>query len=445
MDQLIKDVERVIKYSQGYPFDIHVDKLIEAWQKAKEPYLKMFGGPIYSSSRPLRIILSEEAKNRKFSEFMEFLQDDENDPLRWSAADGTTLYKFLWDNREGFFDNRVTRSIPSLKISEGAKLLRCFKYFAPGFNTTRWLQDLASRYVQDNALEGQLYLSVHPLDFLTLSENSNNWRSCHALDGEFRAGNLSYMLDDTTVIAYFASPQGVQLKCMPDGMVWNSKKWRMLLHTDQFKSIVYFNRQYPFDSNELVKHTYYALMDFAAPTLQYPQRRGFKYIHIGDSETQGISELDRNHICGAGSRLYDTEDIIDASDYRGYCDLIHSPHYTPVASVTTEGWRKYVDVVAETEVHSAWDQAFKNLFGLKIGAKVPCVKCGCHHVHYNDTFLCPECVAIEDADDGFYLACSECGSRIYSLNEAHLVQGEYVCDTCFSAINKEQEGIINHG
>ena len=28
-------------------------------------------------------------------------------------------------------------------------------------------------------------------DYLSLSENAFNWRSCHALDGEYRAGNLS--------------------------------------------------------------------------------------------------------------------------------------------------------------------------------------------------------------------------------------------------------------
>ena len=405
----------------------------------------MFGGPIYCFPKPLRITLSDEAKERQFEEFIEYLEDDENNPLDWTATDGTSLYTFLRDNKNGFFDNRVIHSIPALKISEGTKLLRCFKYFSPGFNTTRWLQDLASRYIQDNTLEGYLYLSVHPLDFLTLSENNNNWRSCHSLDGEYRAGNLSYMLDSTTVIAYLASPQGVQLKCMPDGMVWNNKKWRMLLHTDQFKSVVYFNRQYPFDSNELVKHTYYTISDFAAPDLMYPQQRGIKYVHLGNNDRGGSVELNRNYILGAEDRLYDASDVIDASDYIGYCDLIHSPHYTPVVSVSREGWNKYTDIFAETEVHSAWDQAFKNLYGLKIGAKVPCVKCGRNHIHYNDTFLCDECVAIEDADDGFYLACSECGSRIYSFDEAHMVQGEYVCDTCFSAINKEQEGFNNHG
>ena len=71
---------------------------------------------------------------------------------------------------------------------------------------------------------------MHPLDYLSLSENTYNWRSCHSLDGEYRAGNLSYMMDKSTVICYLKSNDDVILSNFGPEVKWNSKKWRVLLY-----------------------------------------------------------------------------------------------------------------------------------------------------------------------------------------------------------------------
>ena len=46
--------------------------------------------------------------------------------------------------------------------------------------------------LQDVKVSGDLVLSVHPLDYLSISDNNHNWYSCHSLDGEYGAGNLGY-------------------------------------------------------------------------------------------------------------------------------------------------------------------------------------------------------------------------------------------------------------
>lgn len=83
--------------------------------------------------------------------------------------------------------------------------------------------------IQEDKVTGILCLSIHPLDYLSLSENTYNWRSCHALDGEYRAGNLSYMMDNTTVVCYLKGEDEAELPHFPAEVKWNSKKWRMLL------------------------------------------------------------------------------------------------------------------------------------------------------------------------------------------------------------------------
>ena len=46
-------------------------------------------------------------------------------------------------------------------------------------------------------------LSVHPCDFLEMSNKDNTWRSCHKLNGgSYQAGCLSYMTDGVSMVFY---------------------------------------------------------------------------------------------------------------------------------------------------------------------------------------------------------------------------------------------------
>ena len=89
---------------------------------------------------------------------------------------------------------------------------------------------------------------VHPLDFLSTSENTHNWRSCHALDGEYRSGNLSHMVDHSTVICYLKSGREEKLPNFPPDVLWNSKKWRVLFYMADRWDMVFAGRQYPFST-----------------------------------------------------------------------------------------------------------------------------------------------------------------------------------------------------
>ena len=88
-----------------------------------------------------------------------------------------------------------------------------------------WIIQELSRLIQENTISGRLCLSVHPLDFLSLSENQHKWRSCHALDGEYRGGNLSYMCDEVTVITYLKSKEDTILPHFPSDVPWNNKSY----------------------------------------------------------------------------------------------------------------------------------------------------------------------------------------------------------------------------
>ena len=426
---LQESVEEIIVRSQDYPFDINCTELMNKWKEAKAPFITLFGGKlIVRSETPITVTLSEEQRSRRFKEFLSAL--DENDVLN------EDLESFLCINKDGFFDNKVVLPYPSKHISAGSKILRSFKHFISAPEVTRWAQDTASRYIQENKIEGYLYLSVDPRDFLTLSENNANWSSCHSLDGDYRAGNLSYMTDSSTVIAYLASEKQEKLKCLPMGMKWNSKKWRMLVHTD-LKNCIYYNRQYPYDCSTLVDavHEMIAAM---LPEVTFSEPRDFGY-KIVSFPTSGQTMLNYNQI-NAGGRSFDMRDVIDASDYRGYCDLISSSTYTPIVAVNQPLLDEHSDIYA-TNASSLFEelQSFRNIFGLKVGGTVPCPCCGENTIKREDSLLCEECIAVHDADEDFFLTCDSCYHRIYEEDEIMFVNGIPYCKSCYEAMLREDE------
>lgn len=400
------------------------------WEQAKSPFIKLFGNKLtIKSEAPITVTLSEEQRSRRFQEFLSAL--DENEILNQD------LESFLCINKDGFFDNRVVLPYPSKHITVGSKILRSFKHFISAPDIVRWAQDTASRYIQESKIEGYLYLSVDPRDFLTLSENNANWSSCHSLDGDYRAGNLSYMVDNTTLVAYIANDKQEHLRSLPKSMTWNSKKWRMLVHTDLDKCI-YYNRQYPYHSQLLIQKVHEIVIKklFGGKEFIDPIGLGYKTVTY---PFEGQTMLHYNNI-NIGGRSFDTRDIIDDSEYNGYCDIIHSNSYAPIGSVTEREYYKVHDMAIAGELSLEEEfESVKELFSVKIGANVPCPCCGENSIKRENSFLCEDCIATKDADTDFFLTCDSCYHRIYDEDEIYFMNGLPYCKSCYEAMSKEDE------
>lgn len=423
--QIKEDVESILIYSQDYPFDLDATNLMRQWFVSKKAFIELFDGEtIIRSKQPIKIQLSDEQRARRFNDFISAL--DDNGIL---TAD---FEAFLRDNEQGFFDNKVLESFPSFNIKSGSKLSKSFKRFLSNAETIRWAQDTASRFIQENKIEGYLYLSVDPRDFLTLSENNERWWSCQTLDGDYRAGNLSYMVDRTTVVAYLANDKQEHLKCLPNSKTWNSKKWRMLIHTDRQDNI-YYNKQYPYESRELLEEVHKMFEKYFKTSFSTPQDFGFKTIH--GQWTQGM--LIYNQL-NAGGRTFDTRDIIDSSEYLGYCDLISSNSYAPIVAVNTEKLVDYRETYSiEHRPYQEEEEQFKEMFAIKVGVPAICPCCGEEVLNRDSSFLCSTCIAEKDADEDFYLACDSCCHKIYGEDEIFWIDDRPYCKECYMTIQRE--------
>jgi hypothetical protein len=70
--------------------------------------------------------------------------------------------------------------------------------------------------------KGTLCLSIHPNDFITMSDNAYNWDSCMSWEnqGEYKAGTIEMMNSPCVIIAYLQGDK--------HNSRWFNKKWREL-------------------------------------------------------------------------------------------------------------------------------------------------------------------------------------------------------------------------
>lgn len=173
-----------------------------------------------------------------------------------------------------FAANRIpfTYEFPTLgiKVQEGQKLMRVLKQLADlaGVEDFEFLRQDHSRILQKGKIEGELCLSIHPLDYITMSDNSNNWSSCMnwMYEGEFRLGTVEMMNSPYVVVAYLRSPdEEISWTSRGETYHHNSKTWRTLLIVDPDRAIISV-KAYPYQHDELTK----IAEQFLAETLQWP-------------------------------------------------------------------------------------------------------------------------------------------------------------------------------
>ena len=297
-------------------------------------------------------------------------------------------------NRDNFYDNKVNQEYETRSkkiIPKNTKLIKAFKFFELGDTALREVQDRASRLIQEDKIEGNLCLSVHPLDYLSLSENTYHWRSCHSLDGCYRAGNLSYMADNCTIVCYLKSENQCKLPNFPQSVPWNSKKWRTLVYMNEDFTYGVSGRAYPFNSTVGVSYVLKELIQSFSKNIDE-----YSIFSPADGADNDIIKL----------KIYDCSDL----------------HYNDVL-------RSQVGNILVVKKNT--EEKLKNIC---VGWDVSCILCGSEDIaSNNDTMLCEHCAA-EAGYDTNYIICPICNSRVSIYDTVYV---EYFGDVCQHCANTE--------
>lgn len=411
IQEIKEDVEKVLLHSQSVS-KVNIDELMDTWLLKKRDFIEAMDGKlIYELPNKISFELDEEEKYKKIVKFRDKVYGF------WKLPE---LEKFLSVQKEGFFSNTVILDYTTPEgevITKGTKLVKAFKHFTKDQRLLCDIQNAASMIIQENKIEGKLCVSVHPLDYLSSSETTYNWRSCHSLDGEYRAGNLSYMLDNTTLICYLKSDNEKHyLPNFPSSVPWNSKKWRVLMFMSNDWTMLFAGRQYPFRSSTGLNHVLKVLLTQA----------GLVRGEWSDWSCEKISNFTRADGLYAGfsspyiplnnGMVPMNQLVIDAKHAPHYNDLLFSSCYDPEYSVKIDNWAWGKDIIPDYESTR-----------FNIGSEVKCIVCGKGSV-CSDSMLCEECYNKYNDNTNYYCEC--CGARV-SEDEIRSVAGELVCDCCY--------------
>ena len=424
-EQIKSQVESVISYSQNID-NPYLDELMSTWLEAKRDFIEAMDGElIYEHPEKVSFPLGDHEQATRINNFIELVEN------RWENFD---LAAFIDAMRTGFFNNLTPQDYVynGKKIKKGTKLVKAFKYFEANKCALTDIQNAASRVIQENKIEGTMCLSVHPLDYLSVSENTYNWRSCHALDGEYRSGNLSYMVDKSTVVCYLKSDKEEVLPNFP--FEWNSKKWRVLIYLSNDWHMMMAGRQYPFSTDIGLNFIKNQLLSDSgiSKNSNWSNWHGELFSTLAFQNGDGTFYLDAEYVPVGGKLLELSELVQDAPGSMQFNDLLKSSCYKPLYAYRMYDTRPWLWGAPETG-ETTYNTRFK------IGGEVKCIRCGNHPIVISESMQCIECeerYGTLDTDDFGYCSC--CGRHFY-LEDAHYVNDEPVCEQCYHSETRQCE------
>ncbi len=428
--QKIKEkFKKVLEDSQQISLsDEYIDYLFEKWYENKKDFIEVFS--YYNEKSPFIYELPQEFNfevNLSFKQanYNAFCEEIEN-----AFLNSANLISFLQACEvEDFYKNSLSKdiSINDIRIKKGSKILKALKHFIENPKILELVQNRASQLIQRGKGSGTFCVSVHPLDYLSASENSYNWRSCHSLDGDYRAGNLAYMMDSSTLICYIKSSSGDTTISRFGSVKWNTKKWRMLLFMSENRDCMFAGRQYPFNVEGILDNIT-SMSIFEDISKKNKDYWSYRAQWANWSNTQIRNSFSINSETITLNKTYviidgQFQDINKIIQHNGvhqpvyYNDLLYSSCYIPYYTYNKS-------VLLDSD-----DIKFK------IGADVPCANCD-QFLNTGNSLYCLDCIDEEGDNDYYY--CENCGSTIY-YDDVTFVDGLALCPHCVDTVTTECE------
>ena len=171
----------------------------------------------------------------------------------------------------------------SYTLLPGAKTIKAIGKIAEGFNLPGYeeFRIAHSQKLNDKLIEGTLCLSIHPLDYLTMSDNDCGWTSCMSWfeKGEYRQGTVEMMNSECVVVAYLESTTNMVIR----GGEWNSKRWRELFVVDE--NVLAGIKGYPYWHGGLEEHVLHWIKELAETNLGYSYEDEISTYETGNHNT----------------------------------------------------------------------------------------------------------------------------------------------------------------
>lgn len=391
--------------------------ILGEWNKSKQTLFDIFGEKLMLEKE----IQVEEGYNKKVREVNEYLYS--TNPgitfitnLRRLFESNTTYFENTYATRHAIynltqayqlFTNRVVKGFTYhnkdgkiVKVPEGAKVMKVLQKMAKEFDLPDFeiFRNHISRITEVRKSKIKFTLSIHPLDYMTMSDNANCWESCMNWTqgpGSYRAGTIEMMNSPLVVVAYITTkpyyPANTSIE-------WTSKSWRELIivHPNAICSV----KSYPYYNIAFDK----ALVNWLANLVE--EKTEWRYNRKKPQESL--------ESCSYIEAWQDKEDednhfLLDFETNEMYNDFGNTENYG-IFSINPP------------------DNKYRT-FAINYSGSMTCMCCGEDGYWSDDT----EAVVCEDCDPPTYCYC--CGERV-NTNDAIEVDGEWVCEDCYNDLHR---------
>lgn len=148
---------------------------------------------------------------------------------RWSIMELLNSYCLTKNQYTGgSFTVEVPNGGKAIQVQSGCKPVKILGKIAQAYNIAGFEEfRLAhSRILNQKMMKGELCLSIHPMDYMTMSDNDCDWDSCMSWrnGGCYRRGTVEMMNSNCVVVAYLRASEDMRFY----DKYWNNKKWRQL-------------------------------------------------------------------------------------------------------------------------------------------------------------------------------------------------------------------------
>ena len=309
----------------------------------------------------------------------------------------------------------INENIKPIKIYENTKITTLISKLADLFEFKPEYEKLRlkhSEIIQKLKKIDKVYVSIHPLDFVTLSDNANNWSSCVSIDetGCYRAGLGELLTSPTSIVAYTVDNNK---KYTIGNFSWNSKTWRQLFYLEE--ACITSSIAYPRRNEKLTQFILEKLRKLAKDRLGYEYDEGFFFRECGNFS----SSLHKND----GTLLNTIKEIyFDSNVKRMYDDLNKSSSSQNLFFVINEE-----KILKKSTVESGQYFEEKPVYVIQMSGEAICLNCG-SSITYNggESHLCSECY------EEICTYCVDCGEAIYEEDSIYYYEDEAYCEHCFN-------------
>ena len=375
---------------------VNVDYILREWDRAKSSSLLssifkdslIYSKPVdYSApSGDIEKILRHNPEIQKFRNAFESWIESHRFDWDFSTRINLTNLNSIYCLANRVYDGQdikvpdPSRPGKFINVTNGCKTMKMigkiYKVYANHIDADYEAYRIAvSQALNISKLSGTLCISIHPLDYMTMSDNECDWDSCMnwRYVGSYRQGTVEMMNSPYVVVAYLTAKDDMKI---PNGY-WNNKKWRSL---------------------------YICHPSFIGNVKGYPYQ---------------IPELDKIVI----SIL--KEKLAANTDYK-YQDIFTYDYDNSYSKIAFETGYMYNDFGTLTENYGCFNvnnNVDKTLYIDYSGAS-ECMSCGQLYIEIDneEELVCENCCN--------YSRCDECGNLESNLFETG--DGNWVCESCLA-------------